>query len=43
VCAIVGGVLAQEMIKALTAKDEPFNNHFLYDGYHGNGTVELIG
>ena len=42
VCAVVGGVLAQEVIKALSAKDRPYTNSFLYDGQRGTGIIELL-
>ena len=42
VCAVVGGVLAQEVIKALSAKDRPYTNSFLYDGQQGSGIIELL-
>ncbi|CAL1538558.1 unnamed protein product [Lymnaea stagnalis] len=37
VCAIVGGVLAQEVIKAVSQKDAPLNNFFLYNGVNDDG------
>jgi len=43
VCAVVGGVLAQEIIKAVSHKDEPINNFFFYNSLSGNGIVECIG
>jgi ubiquitin-like 1-activating enzyme E1 A len=43
VCAIVGGVLAQEIIKAVTQKDPPHKNFFFYNGMDGSGLVENIG
>ena len=42
VCAVVGGVLAQEVIKAVSQKDKPLNNFFLFDGYSSEGVVETI-
>ena len=42
VCAIVGGVLAQEIIKAISAKDIPFHNMFLFDGVKSTGIVESL-
>ncbi|XP_064407066.1 SUMO-activating enzyme subunit 1-like [Halichondria panicea] len=42
VCAIVGGVLGQEIIKAISAKDIPYNNWFLYNGVNSTGIVETI-
>jgi len=43
VCAIVGGVLGGEVIKAVSLKDAPHNNFFLYDGFQCDGFVEQIG
>ena len=42
-CAIVGGVLGQEVIKAISAKDKPYKNCFLYDGRDSTGIVECLG
>ncbi|CAG0901844.1 unnamed protein product [Darwinula stevensoni] len=42
VCAVVGGVLAQEAIKASSHKDTPHNNFFLFDGLQCLGIVEKI-
>ncbi|KAH9480515.1 SUMO-activating enzyme subunit 1 [Psilocybe cubensis] len=39
VCAIVGGVLAQDILKALGGRDPPIANFFLFDGSTGGGTV----
>jgi len=43
VCAIVGGVLGGEVIKAVSQKDAPHNNFFLYNGFQCDGFVEQIG
>ncbi|RHY35063.1 hypothetical protein DYB32_000469 [Aphanomyces invadans] len=43
VCAIVAGILGQEVIKAISMKDEPLNNYFFFDGATGEGTVRRIG
>ena len=42
VCALVGGILAQEIIKVISAKDEPIKNFFIYDGFSTTGKAELI-
>ena len=42
VCAVVGGVLAQEVIKALSAKDRPYTNTFFYNGQQSTGIIELL-
>ncbi|KAF9173730.1 SUMO-activating enzyme subunit 1 [Mortierella sp. AD010] len=39
VCAIVGGFLAQDILKALSGKDSPLLNYFLYNGIEGTGLV----
>merc|ERR1719348_2360034 len=43
VCAIVGGVLSQEVIKAISNKDAPHNNFFFYNPIQSCGVVETIG
>lgn len=43
VCAVVGGVLGQEVIKAVSQKDPPHNNFFFFDGVEGSGMVDNIG
>ncbi|NWI22039.1 SAE1 enzyme, partial [Crypturellus soui] len=43
VCAVVGGVLGQEVVKALSQRDPPHNNFFFFDGIKGNGVVERLG
>ncbi|PPQ89648.1 hypothetical protein CVT25_013835 [Psilocybe cyanescens] len=39
VCAIVGGMLAQDILKALGGREPPIGNFFLFDGSTGGGTV----
>ncbi|KAL3669984.1 hypothetical protein V7S43_005363 [Phytophthora oleae] len=41
ICAIVAGILGQEVIKAVSQKDEPICNYFCFDGV--SGTVRRIG
>ncbi|XP_013400398.1 SUMO-activating enzyme subunit 1 isoform X1 [Lingula anatina] len=43
VCAIVGGVFGQEIIKAVSQKDAPHNNFFFFNGLDGSGMVDCIG
>jgi len=43
VCAVVGGVVAQEIIKAISNKDAPHNNYFFYNPVESCGVVETIG
>ncbi|KAJ3513575.1 hypothetical protein NLJ89_g2874 [Agrocybe chaxingu] len=39
VCAIVGGMLAQDILKALGGREPPIANFFVFDGNTGGGTV----
>ncbi|KAG5726873.1 SUMO-activating enzyme subunit 1 [Termitomyces sp. T112] len=39
VCAIVGGMLGQDILKALAAREPPIANFFVFDGHTGAGTV----
>jgi len=43
VAAIVGGILAQEIIKVISNKDEPHRNFFLYNPLESAGIVEDVG
>ncbi|XP_072376456.1 SUMO-activating enzyme subunit 1 [Diabrotica undecimpunctata] len=43
VCAILGGVIAQEVIKAVSHKEVPINNMFLFDPITYDGTEENVG
>ncbi|KAM6959071.1 SUMO-activating enzyme subunit 1 [Aplochiton taeniatus] len=43
VCAVVGGVLAQEIVKALSQRDAPHRNFFFFDGRKGSGVVDYFG
>lgn len=43
VCAVVGGVAGQDLIRALSNKDIPIVNTFSFDGIAMNGTVEKVG
>ncbi|XP_070805526.1 SUMO-activating enzyme subunit 1 [Pituophis catenifer annectens] len=42
VCAVVGGVLSQEAVKALSQRDPPLNNFFFFNGEKGSGVVECL-
>jgi hypothetical protein len=43
VCAIVGGIAAQEIIKAISRDHAPLQNYFVYDGVTTyRGFVETI-
>ena len=39
VCAVVGGLFAQDILKALAAREPPIANFFTFDGNLGGGTV----
>uniref|UniRef100_A0A8C6LFD1 SUMO1 activating enzyme subunit 1 n=1 Tax=Nothobranchius furzeri TaxID=105023 RepID=A0A8C6LFD1_NOTFU len=43
VCAVVGGVLGQEVVKALSQRDAPHRNFFFFDARKGNGMVDFFG
>lgn len=43
VSCIVGGILGQEIIKAISGRDAPHNNFFFYDGIETTGLVDCIG
>ncbi|XP_074649401.1 SUMO-activating enzyme subunit 1-like [Tubulanus polymorphus] len=43
VCAVVGGIMGQEVIKAVSHKDAPLRNFFFFDGTEGCGLVDNIG
>ncbi|XP_068601262.1 SUMO-activating enzyme subunit 1 [Brachionichthys hirsutus] len=43
VCAVVGGVLGQEVVKALSQRDAPHRNFFFFDGRAGSGMVDYFG
>lgn len=43
ICAILGGVAGQDMIRALSCKDIPLYNTFSFDGISMNGIVEKVG
>jgi hypothetical protein len=39
VCAVVGGMLAQDILKALGVREAPLANFFTFDGSTGAGNV----
>lgn len=43
VCAIIGGVVGQDIIRSITGQDPPIKNFFLFDGLTFTGIVESIG
>ncbi|CAH9133237.1 unnamed protein product [Cuscuta epithymum] len=42
VCAIMGGILGQEVIKAISGKGDPIKNFFYYDATDGKGIIEDV-
>ncbi|XP_058103146.1 SUMO-activating enzyme subunit 1B-1-like isoform X2 [Magnolia sinica] len=42
VCAIIGGILGQEVIKAISGKGDPLKNFFFFDAADGKGIIEDI-
>ncbi|KAK1305491.1 SUMO-activating enzyme subunit 1B-1 [Acorus calamus] len=42
VCAVIGGILGQEVIKAISGKGDPIKNFFFYDAADGKGIIEDI-
>ncbi|KAF9257508.1 hypothetical protein L218DRAFT_935725 [Marasmius fiardii PR-910] len=43
ICAVVGGMLGQDVLKALGGKDQPLANFFVFDGNTGGGSVARMG
>ncbi|GBG28219.1 Myosin-12 [Hondaea fermentalgiana] len=41
-CAVVGGIVGQELLKAMSGKDAPLDNFFFFDGISGGGIVRRI-
>lgn len=39
ICAVVGGMLGQDILKSLAAREAPIANFFTFDGNTGSGTV----
>jgi len=42
VCAIMGGIVGQELIKAMSCKGEPLKNYFFFDAEDGKGVIECV-
>ncbi|XP_065628297.1 SUMO-activating enzyme subunit 1B-1-like, partial [Quercus suber] len=42
VCAVIGGILGQEVIKAISGKGDPLKNFFFFDAVDGKGIMEDI-
>ena len=43
VAAVVGGILGQELLRAVTGKGEPVRNSFFFTMANSQGTIENIG
>ncbi len=42
-CAVLGGLLAQEVLKAMSRRDAPFHNWLLLDAAEGEATAMRVG
>jgi ubiquitin-like 1-activating enzyme E1 A len=42
-CAIVGGILGQDVLNAIGGKEEPVRNFFVFEGATGQGRVRPLG
>ncbi|KAF8574888.1 hypothetical protein K439DRAFT_1630532 [Ramaria rubella] len=42
VCAVLGGLMGQDMLKALGGRDPPIANFFVFDGQTGSGAVSRL-
>jgi len=42
VCAILGGILGQEVIKSISCKGDPIKNFFYFDAADGRGVMEDV-
>ena len=42
VCAVMGGIIGQEVIKAISGKDKPVCNFFFFDGASGVGVTRRV-
>jgi len=42
VCAVAGGIVAQEVLKIVSGKGSPLWNLFTFDGVQGAGIIETI-
>ncbi|CAM0905461.1 unnamed protein product [Alopecurus aequalis] len=42
VCAILGGILGQEVIKSISCKGDPIKNFFYFDAADGKGVMEDV-
>jgi len=42
VCAVIGGMIGQEIVKIISKKDEPINNVFMFESMGLGGTVQRL-
>lgn len=42
-CAIVSGILGQDVLNAIGGKEEPVRNFFVFEGATGQGRVRPLG
>ena len=42
VCSVMGGMLANELVKIVSLKGDPVQNFFFYDIFDGKGVLHLI-
>lgn len=43
VCAVMGGLVGNELVKIVSLKGDPIQNILLYDMFDGKGLLHLIG
>lgn len=42
VCAVLGGLMGQDVLKALGGRDPPIANLFVFDGHTGSGATSRL-
>jgi len=42
VCSVIGGMLANELVKIVSGKGDPVQNFLFYDLFDGKGVLHLI-
>ena len=43
VCAVIGGMVGQEIVKIISKRDEPINNVFMFESMGPGGTLQRLG
>lgn len=43
VSTIIGGIIAQDIIRAVSVKDHPIKNFFVFNGFDYNGSILKVG